>query len=316
MYLAAVVILSIELIFGVAAASPSQKNHSNSRYIHTRGNVLGESDNNPDQQPTDTPAQSQDQPTVAQTDTQQDATPTEVPVQNTSDQSQSTTQIQQEQPQTDSTQPTTGENAAQAEGQQQGKGATSSNQGSQDTQQPSVDVTVSPDNTSAQQNSEQININQGDQKALITETNADMSTLDSQVFPGITSQNPSEQLTEQTVNDVTQQENQLNNAKLPEEQLNLLTNFATNSIQNVNTNLRINQYDDMAYFAQRFSQQIDTSINTIAELPQAKAIEYRNKLSELCKNTEYLLRSEQLVVPEDTEQTLYITRGKCFNLVK
>ncbi len=191
--------------------------------------------------------------------------------------------------------------------------------------QTSEPVQVPSDNSSAQQensprntqnNLEQPNTNQSEQNTSQSQMNAAITALDSQVFPDVTNQNPSEQLSEQTVNEVKQQEKQLDSAQTPEEQANLLVNFESNNIQDINKNIVSNNFDDSAYSAERLSYQIDKSIDIIQQLPQAKAADLRNKIGAICKNAEYLLRPQQLVVPENVEQALEITRGKCFNFEK
>ncbi len=260
------IIIAIEIIIGVVTIAPlGQTQHKNIYNDTTHRNVLGESDN-PDQQPTDTPALSQDGTT------QQDQNPT-------------------------NTQPETPPEAPTQEGPPQQTG--------QETAPP-------PENSPAQIETTQAL----EETPLQGSSKATFQLLDSSVFPDVTVATPSDKLSEQTVTEVTQQNEQLDNAKTPQDQASLLVQFETSNVQNLNTNLKNNKFDDLAFNAERLSYQIDKTIDAIQSLNQTQSQEFRNKIDTICKNANYLLRPGELLVPEGLEQTIEITRGKCFNFEK
>jgi len=159
-------------------------------------------------------------------------------------------------------------------------------------------------------------INRDHQAIFQADTNTAITTLDSHVFANVTDQKTSEQVSSKIVDEVNQQENQLQESKTPEQKIELLTNFESHAIQNINNGVEKNQFSDATYAVQRLSDQIDKSADTIQQLPPDKANAYKNKLKSICQNTEYLLRPQQLVVPEETEQNFAITLGKCLNFTR
>ena len=140
--------------------------------------------------------------------------------------------------------------------------------------------------------------------------------LNSAVFPNLTETSPSDQLVKQTINEVKNENEQLDNAKTPQEQSNLLVQFETKNVQTLNTNMNTSQFNDLAFSAERLSSQIDKTVDISQNLSPKDAQEFRNEIDTICKNTEYLLRPGELVVPEGVEQSLEVTRGKCFNFEK
>ncbi len=286
MYLVAIIILSLEIISGAIVALPTHKAVQSLSYTKTGGYVLGEADT-PDQPTPDQPTADQTQ-TVTQSDNQQ-AVSTDTPI---GQPQQVETSTSSDTPQSTGIEPIPGFSDS------------SSAQSTGTPEKIDTSQQTSTNKDSLNQNSTQTDINSG------------ITSLASQVFPDVTNQNPSEQLSQETVNTVKQEEEQLTNVKSPEEQADLLVHFETNSIQSINTTLKNSNFDDSAYNAQRLSYQIDKSLDVIQQLPQAKAADLTNKIHAVCKNTEYLLRPQQLVVPEDVEQAFEITRGKCFNFEK
>lgn len=148
------------------------------------------------------------------------------------------------------------------------------------------------------------------------EVGTSVQTLDPAIFSNVTEKSPADKLFEQTINEVQNENEQLDNAKTPQEQANLLVQFEANNVQTLNTNMNTNKFDDVAFTAEKLSYQIDKTIDIIQNLNPKDAQEFRNKIDTICKNTEYLLRPGELVVPESLEQTLEVTRGKCFNFEK
>ncbi len=143
--------------------------------------------------------------------------------------------------------------------------------------------------------------------------NSNVQFLDSMAFSASSTSNPAETLDPKTVEATMHEDQQLAAAKSPEDQANLLVQFETKNLQTINSNFSTNQFDDLQFNTERLSRQIDKTIEAIQDLPVDKSKLFRDKMSEVCKSAEYMLRPGELVVPEAVEQTMLITRGKCFN---
>jgi len=145
------------------------------------------------------------------------------------------------------------------------------------------------------------------------ELKTNLQFLDTMVFTGFTPDNSAQTLDPKTVADVKSENQQLAAVESPQAQANLLVQFEAKDIQTINSNFKTNQFDDMAFNTGRLNSQIDKTIETIQNLPPNQAQAIRSKVSNICKSAEYLLRPGELVVSEDLEQTIQISRGKCFN---
>ncbi len=275
MYFIPLIIL-VEILVGVFAAIP---NHKNNYYAGREKNILGESDadNSSEQTSESTPAQ-----TTEPTNVPSDTTKTEI-----------VTPAQTEVTPSDQSNTTT----------------TSEPNTTSDSPSPTQEVITSSENTPVQIETSSTEQTPQEQNTI----KSTVESLDNQMFSNVSEQNAAEKLSEKTVNEVKQEEAQLDSAKTPEEQIQLLTQFHTNDIQTIHQNLQENKQDDLAFNVQRLSSQIDKSFDTIQSLnPEERAL-YKNKIKTICENTEYLLRPGQLAVSEDTENKFEIARGECFN---
>ncbi len=277
-------LIALEILIGVLTAQPVRSGDQANIHQQENLNVLGEADNLVAQEPpTDTPEPPPDQPpTAAQTE------PLPPPPQEVT-QTEPLPPPPQEVTQTEPLPPPPQE-VTQTEQQQ-----VPSQEVTQTTNLPTEEPTNLPPEqkvgTSAQ-------------------------VLNSAVFPNLTETSPSDQLVKQTINEVKNENEQLDNAKTPQEQSNLLVQFETKNVQTLNTNMNTSQFNDLAFSADRLSSQIDKTVDISQNLSPKDAQEFRNEIDTICKNTEYLLRPGELVVPEGVEQSLEVTRGKCFNFEK
>lgn len=140
--------------------------------------------------------------------------------------------------------------------------------------------------------------------------------LDNAIFQDKAQENLSSVLSDQTVNEVKEEEQNLEKATTPAEQTTVLLQNADNNVKLLDSNLKKNDFDDVSFNAVRLNDQIDKSLDTIQQLPPLEAEQLRTKIETVCKNAENALRPEQLVVPEDVEESLEITRGTCMALQK
>jgi len=145
------------------------------------------------------------------------------------------------------------------------------------------------------------------------ELKTNLQFLDTMVFTDFTPDNFAQTLDPKTLAEVNNENQQLAAAQSPQDKADLLVQFESKGIQTINSNFKTNQFDDLAFNTARLNSQIDKTIETIQNLPPDQAQAIRSKISNICKSAEYLLRPGELVVSEDLEQAIQISRGKCFN---
>ncbi len=73
-------------------------------------------------------------------------------------------------------------------------------------------------------------------------------------------------------------------------------------------------FDDANFKMQRFTYQIDSALKVLQNPNATESGQIKNKLQALCDNAENVLRPQQLIIPEGSEQTLDTARGTCLSL--
>lgn len=338
-------LILLEIIVGGLSALPSKKYQQVRLYDKTSRNVMGESTDDTNQEKssqsqdqTQASPTSENQPTDSKKDEQKSEeqkptteetpkeNPTSPPQNSSSNSNEPTKQISQEaitvteqQDQTKNNSQNTSEptNTSSAETPQPSYQPESKSADINQVQielTPTGEINTTPSQTAEE--SESINTEKNSQNAIQTDVSKSLETADSKIFSNVSQNNSAENLSNDTIGELNHEEEQLKNTTTPQDQVQLLTQFASNNIQNLHENLTTDNVDDMAFNAQRLTHQIDKSIDLIQSLDQQDATKFKNKIDTICKNAEYVLRPSQLAVTEDVEETLEITRGKCFNLEK
>jgi len=288
MFLFAALIISLELAIGVVSTQPLHHAASN-KYV--LADEVAPSDSSPsDSSP---PQDNSSSPTSDSTPANSDSIPVQV----------DTT------PQGESANPSPAENLSPTEA-----GISPDESGlspTESTSQPGENAGTPSENNSLQQGTPSQEKKPTENSAIENSTIPAVNFLDNVIFQDKAQENLASVLTQETVNEVTQEEQQLEKATTPEEQTAVLVQNANSNVQLLETNLKKNDFDDVSFNAVRLNDQIDRALDTIQQLPPAQAAELRTKIETVCKNTEDVLRPEQLVVPEDVEESLEITRGTC-----
>lgn len=176
---------------------------------------------------------------------------------------------------------------------------------------PAIQIEASSPDT---QNSATGSTDQNQQSTIQSAIDQSLTTLDNSVFPNLSTENPTQTLSNQTVNDVTTQNSQLTTTQTPDQQANLLTEFASTNIQSVDKNLQTGNFTDASFQTQRFTYQITSALSDLQKVNGNSATDLKNKIKAVCDSAEYALRPQQLTIPEDSEQTLDTARGICMNL--
>lgn len=109
------------------------------------------------------------------------------------------------------------------------------------------------------------------------------------------------------------QEDQSLENETPEKQQTLLINYASNKILDLAKTIKSDDYATTSFLTQRLNDQLDKAQNIIASNPTT-ANAGRQSLKKFCSGADLILKTEQLAVPEELEQDIEITRGKCLNI--
>jgi len=124
---------------------------------------------------------------------------------------------------------------------------------------------------------------------------------------------PAENIDQKVEDNAKKEDEQLRQATTPQEIAILSIDFAKNSIKQIETHLRSDDFSTTSFVAQRLSDQIDNARNQ-AQKKEGGA--FSQRLKTFCLQADILLRSQQLVVPENNEQDFEIIRGKCLDITK
>lgn len=122
---------------------------------------------------------------------------------------------------------------------------------------------------------------------------------------------PAETVDTKTVETAQKQDEQIAKANTPQETATLSIDFAKDSVKEVEHNIRSDDFSTASFVTQRLSDHIDTALEQSQKLGSTKL---SNQLKSFCRQADLLLRSQQLVVPEQGEQDFEIIRGKCLNI--
>lgn len=124
---------------------------------------------------------------------------------------------------------------------------------------------------------------------------------------------PAEEVDEKTVENAQKQDEEIEKAKDPVQAGSLSIDFAKDSVKEAENHIRSDDFSTTSFVVQRISEQIDTASFQTQKTGSAKL---SGELSSLCRQTDLVLKSQQLVVPEEGEQDFEIVRGKCLNITQ
>ncbi len=124
---------------------------------------------------------------------------------------------------------------------------------------------------------------------------------------------PAEIVDEKTVAMTQKQDEQIAKANTPAEAAGLSIDFAKDSIKEVENHIRVDNFSTISFVTQRLSNHIDTALEQSQKVGSTKL---SNQLKSFCKQADLLIRSQQLVVPEQGEQDFEIIRGKCLDITQ
>lgn len=127
--------------------------------------------------------------------------------------------------------------------------------------------------------------------------------------------NTPENISDQTVKEVTTEETRLAQAQTPSEKTQLLLTFAQDKVHDVAMTAQNGSFADTHFANQRLQDQLTTIIDAVKNLPPQQAVQAQATLVKVCSTADPLLRTSQLLVPEASEQDLAINRGICMSVL-
>lgn len=158
------------------------------------------------------------------------------------------------------------------------------------------------------------------ENALEPETEPTLSTVDFSSTQQTAVLDPDQLLTtpdsvsEKNAQDVQKEEEQLAQNTSPEVQASLILNFTKDKPAQIDQSIRSDDFGSANFAVARMGDFVDRIQELIKNLPLSQGSSIKRDTENLCKKTDYLLKSVQLMVPESSEQDLEITRGKCLSI--
>lgn len=182
---------------------------------------------------------------------------------------------------------------------QESKTPPSTNEPNQEKSQPTPEDTP----TQAINEEQNLQINQNEPEEINSQNN-DILQTDQSIN--------NNQIDQQQINEAKKEEGQLEEAKTSDTKVNLLTQFATDKIKDIETSQELSNYSNVNFATQRLNNQISQAIETAKKAGDQKTA--HNQLKALCDRLQTSLRMVQLSSPETLTQDLEIVQSKCLGV--
>lgn len=170
-----------------------------------------------------------------------------------------------------------------------------------------VTETVTPELSPSEQPS-----GQPEETISPSETPEETKPAEAVIFKDVTSTLPSETISKQSKEETRIENEALDQAETPDEKADLLVQFGNTDVQDITSNTQQNNENEVDFHVDKLNSHLDQIQETLQQQPAQPEI-IKQQVTGLCQNAEPVLRQEALIVPDDTEQTIDIIRGKCFN---
>lgn len=109
------------------------------------------------------------------------------------------------------------------------------------------------------------------------------------------------------------QDQKLEQAKTPDQKATLSVDFAQQSVKELEQSLKNHDLATTIFVVQRISNLIDMAASNAQS---SKSTVPLQNLSAFCNQANFLLRTEQLEVPDEAAQDFEIAQGKCLNVIQ
>jgi len=118
------------------------------------------------------------------------------------------------------------------------------------------------------------------------------------------------QISSEAIEKAKIEENQIAAAKTPEAQSALIINFADEKVDDIGASLRKSNFAEVDFLIQRLNDQIDQAIDSVKHVSPEAQETLRKKLVKFSREADADLRNQELLVPEELEQDMEISRAK------
>jgi hypothetical protein len=126
--------------------------------------------------------------------------------------------------------------------------------------------------------------------------------------------NTTQNLTQDTIDQVSQEETSINNETDPIAQTQILLDLGTNNVEALNDSIKMSNWSSVNFTTQRLNDVIDRASDNSNKAGSLENLALRQQISDLCETSDPILRVYALTVPQDLEQDIEIGRGKCLKL--
>lgn len=146
-----------------------------------------------------------------------------------------------------------------------------------------------------------------------TTTNLSSSPLNNAVVNSDTAISTPSDISTDSIQQAHQQDVEIHNASNPQQKTQTLLQAAKENVISVTDTIQQNNYSTEAFLTERITDEVSSAItNAQAQTTQQKST--LNEVKLFCKQADLTLKTQQLLVPQDLEQDIEITRGLCNNI--
>ncbi len=120
-------------------------------------------------------------------------------------------------------------------------------------------------------------------------------------------------ISEEVTNKTKDEETKIENTKAPQEKATLILDLAKDKVTQISQNSDQNDFAGANFQATRLTDQLQKVQDIIKTLPTGQSLQLTRQLQNFCKRSDFSLKSNQLIVPEQSEQDVEIARGQCLS---
>ncbi|GEM_PF-1837013 len=125
--------------------------------------------------------------------------------------------------------------------------------------------------------------------------------------------NNTEHIDKESVDAVKKEDDSISQAQTSDEKEKLLITFAKDKVNDIEKNLKEDDFTTTAFATTRLTDEIDRATQQIQQAPPAQREKLTQQVSVFCREADLQLKNQQLSVPEESEQDMEISRAKCFD---
>lgn len=122
-----------------------------------------------------------------------------------------------------------------------------------------------------------------------------------------------EYIPEEVANKAKVEEEEISKASTGQDKTTLLLTYVQDKVNQINLTSDQNDFASANFAALRLTDQVQKLQDIISSLPPNQSLQLNKQLQNFCKRSDFSLKTNQLIVPEESEQDLEIARGQCLS---